>query len=245
MGDRRTGLAIGVGLVAVSALVAWLAFAENDGDRGTGLVEPARRAAEQPAGFESAPPPEPESLVLADVALPEAAPAADAASALTAPGTGRLVVHVTWASDGQPAANVGASIVEFTTFGSARVEHRGVTDAAGTTARDGLRAGKVGVFLDRANDELADVRAGETTELAVEIPSGILVRGVVVDADGRPVAGADIRLGKGNREEGHRVAHSDSDGRFALRDVREHATVGAQAEGHVPSALAVVRGEPG
>jgi protocatechuate 3,4-dioxygenase beta subunit len=244
MGDRRKGFTIGVGLVVVAALVVWLAIAEEDGDSGVKLVEAAPRAAEQPAGFESAGQPEPASLPLADVAMTEVVPAADAAAGLSAPGTGRLMLRVTWASDGQPAAQVGVSIVEFSAFGSARVEHRGVTDVTGTTARDGLRPGKVGVYLDRANGVIADVRASETTELAVAIPAATLVRGVVVDADGRSVAGADIRLGMGNLEEGHLVARADADGRFTLRDVREHAMVGAQAEGHVPSALAVVRGAP-
>ena len=171
MGDRRTGLAIGLGLVVVAALVAWLVFAEDDGDRSVPLAGSTQRAVEQPAGFESAAQPEPTSLALADAAMTEAAPAADVAIAMSSSGTGGLVVQVTWASDGQPAADVGVSIVEFTALGSARVEHRGVTDATGATARDGLRPGKVGVYLDRADGELTDVRAGETTELAVAIPA--------------------------------------------------------------------------
>jgi len=241
MSGRNQGLALGLLLVLAAGLVVWLAVAEDDGERGAPLVEPARRAAEQPAGFAADAPPEPATLALADAGLPEAGAAADAAADPTVSGTGGLVVKVTWASDGQPAVGVGVSIVEFTAFGSPRAENRSVTDAAGMTTRDGLRPGKVGVYLDRANGGLADVRAGETAELAVAIPAGVLVRGVVVDADGRAVEGADIRLGMGNREDGHLVARSDADGRFTLRDVREHATVGAQAEGHVPSALAVVR----
>ncbi len=237
------GVVVGMVLLGIAALVAWLALGEGTGSGDAGqLVRPATREPAQPASFESALQPEATTLAQVDGGLPDVGVAADAASIAPASATGRLVVKVTWEVDGQPAVEVGVSIVEFTSNGEARVEHRSVTDAAGATARDGLSPGKVGVYLDRANGGLAEVRAGETVELAVAIPPGVLVRGLVTDADGRPVAGAGIRLGMGSGEEGHLVARSGTDGRFALRDVREHATVGAEAEGHVPSALAVVRG---
>lgn len=240
------GVALGGMLVGVAALLAWLALGPGDGPEGGGaLVRPAEREAERPPGFEQEEQAEPMVLAQdpADPSVPAEGRAADVAEAGAA--TGRLVVRVTWESDGQPAAGVGVSIVEFDAAGSPRSEHRSVTDAAGTTARDGLLPGKVGAFPDRANGGLADVRAGETAELAMAIPAGVLVRGLVTAGDGWPVAGADIRLGMGNGEEGHRVARSDAGGRFTLRDVREYATVGAQAEGRVPSPLAVVRGAPG
>lgn len=58
------------------------------------------------------------------------------------------------------------------------------------------------------------------------------VSGKVVDADGRPLAGASVRI----RKSGKGVA-TDGDGRFTLRDVEEGDTVEISAVGYAPVRL--------
>ncbi|HEX5010489.1 MAG TPA: carboxypeptidase-like regulatory domain-containing protein [Planctomycetota bacterium] len=160
----------------------------------------------------------------------------DLAERLGSVPSGRLVVQVIWASDRTPAAGVGLVAICWSGPDPLFSRSEGLTDAAGRWEVSDLVPGKVTVYPDRANGASTDVRAGERAELALEIPAGIQVRGLVVDPDEHPVAGAAITLSQG-RDEAWVAAHSDAGGRFTLRDVSSQRRVGAEADGHMPSQL--------
>ncbi len=237
MGDMRKGLAIALGLAVLAALLAWLARGGRDESRAGGIVD---RAAPADGGVRELP----VATLDGDVAPAALAATTDGElaavgtpSAVAGAGTGRLVVLVTWEADGQPAADIGVTAVFFDGPDPLRNERSGLTDAAGRFEVPDARTGRVVAYLDRANGDRAEVRAGETTELRLAIPAGVLVRGLVVDGAGQAVPGASIWLGMGP-DEGHVVGRAGTDGRFELRDVWTNCSVGALAEGHVPSLLA-------
>ena len=69
--------------------------------------------------------------------------------------------------------------------------------------------------------------AGGDVEVAAALPEGGLVRGLVVDADGEPIAGLAVELHAGLGEvpasfgwPEHRT-HTDTDGEFCLRGLRQ------------------------
>jgi hypothetical protein len=235
MREGRRGAGVAIALVAIVAVIAWLLRGGDD----AGESRKAEPSVAPLAGPEALP----DFGAKAEVA-PSASQLANAETPETpapAATTGRLVVLVTWASDETPAASVGVHVVSWAEPDALFHAGDGVTDAAGRWELAELRPGDVGVYLDRANGDNATIRAGETTELRLAIPPGVLVRGLVVDSDEQAVSQAEIRLSVGGGpEEGAIVAHSDAEGRFMLRDVgnRMGALVGATKAGHVPSPVA-------
>src|SRR5262245_8437057 len=91
--------------------------------------------------------------------------------------------------DGSPAAEVEAFVYSGAAedFSDA-IEAR--TDADGICLIEGLPAGKVTVVAREVGDQT--IVAGEQAELALTIPLGFHVNGIVVDANGQPVAGAKV-----------------------------------------------------
>ena len=162
-------------------------------------------------------------------------PAETVPPATVAISTGSLRLSITW-SDGTPAAGVNASVQD---VGRSSYDPiTGITDMAGECTLDGLRAGKVWVSLDRKEFwDKADIAAGEETALAIQIPRGFDVEGVVVDANGSPVAGASVWLGEiaSGPETSFQVATSGDDGSYAIRSCQRLESIWARADGHAPS----------
>jgi RNA polymerase sigma-70 factor (ECF subfamily) len=191
-----------------------------------------REAAAQgiPAG---APRAEPASRVAAR--QPVAIESRRAAARAAAP-SGSLLVRVVWASDGMPApgVNVNLNVPEAGT-GSRLFPVEGVTGADGTVRFPVVAAGIATVFVDRGGWEKAVVEAGEETAVKVRVKQGVGVAGVVVDAAGAPVAGAEISLMEVDSGVGKVVARSDHAGKFAARDLGPGQCIVARAAGHAPS----------
>lgn len=110
---------------------------------------------------------------------------------------------------------------------SDRYPFAGTTDEAGRFELTGIPPGKATIYLfpnmDRFETELAAGRTTGPVELRL---AGIALRGRVLDADGNPVAGAQVG-----------DVRTDSEGQFASKLRPKEIVV--QAEGHVPSAHAV------
>ncbi len=70
-------------------------------------------------------------------------------------------------------------------------------------------------------------------ELAVEFLPAAEIEGVVLDADGTPVVGAEVR--SFTSEVHPRPVRTDSRGRFLMRDVAGDAALGAHAPGRAPA----------
>lgn len=75
-----------------------------------------------------------------------------------------------------------------------------------------------------------------TDNLSYELEPGLSVRGVVVDAGGRALAGASVRLeARVTTTGGSDAAATDAAGRFELLGVHPSARFTARAQGHAPS----------
>jgi RNA polymerase sigma factor (sigma-70 family) len=160
------------------------------------------------------------------------------------PTVGSLLVRATFDPDGAVAANVALEIMchaEVDPYSNLRHAH---TDASGIVRFDGLPPGYVTVSAERGGMENVKIAAGEEKDFDFRIEAGSLVRGIVVDAAKRPVAGAEIFLSKQLMFEGAIVAQSGSDGRFAIRNVSSLHYVGARHDGFVPSTLKLILGSP-
>ena len=117
-----------------------------------------------------------------------------------------------------------------------------VEDPRGRFRVEGVRAGDSELFVTapgyRAATVRAAVTAGETTRgLVVDLSRGHVVRGVVVDGDGEPVAGARVAATRGSDA----IARAERDARSGrrrgqpdpveLRDFQERMPAGALAFG--------------
>lgn len=175
------------------------------------------------------------------------APGSEAQEEPSAPitaGVGRLRLHVRW-SDGTPApgihARAEASLVESPLFHA----RRGMTDGDGALLLEELPAGPAQVTLDRDWSRRVEIVAGVEAELALTLPRGLDVEGVVVDASGAPVVGAELWLADINAFTGSFVATTGTAGRFDLRSCAAGQELGAFAPGHAPSLLTPLQGAEG
>lgn len=151
------------------------------------------------------------------------------------PTTGALQLAFRW-PDGAPAADLPFAL-ECAGDPAPRVEaFRARTDAEGNAFVEGLFAGTVRLWLD-VDDFEAEVEAGATRALEFTLSAGFTVAGTVEDAEGTPVAGAEIWCGRrGFRPPGGwRRTTSASDGSFRLRGVGDSTPVGARKRGYVAS----------
>jgi protocatechuate 3,4-dioxygenase beta subunit len=111
----------------------------------------------------------------------------------------------------------------------------GRTGAAGTCRFTGLHAGKALVQLDRKpRSDSTTLSAGQETSLALQVPRAFDVEGVVRDADGAPLAGATIWMGR-SLPPYFPVATSGHDGTFRVRSLQARVGLWARKDGHAPS----------
>src|SRR5262245_4868237 len=171
-------------------------------------------------------------------------PVTDAQRALVttadAAATGSATLRFHFA-DGAAASGVGVWFAQPGTdpdFGGRRC----VTDAEGRVALSELPAGELLVTTDRGTKTTIAVRAGVHWASTVELPPGIQLSGRVVDEVGAPVAGAGVWLCHSPLQlwDGQVVAHTESDGTFALRDVVAMSTLAAFVPGRTPSPMRAV-----
>jgi protocatechuate 3,4-dioxygenase beta subunit len=88
--------------------------------------------------------------------------------------------------------------------------------------------------------------SGAELELALEIPSGVDVEGLVTDAQGRPIGGARVWVSDfAMFNLGHLAATTDDKGAFRLRSVGPQRWITAKAKGFALSYLHEVRGHAG
>lgn len=172
---------------------------------------------------------------VAPLATRTEAPAAEMAPA-TVPlaQLGAVLLRVTW-QDGTPAADIGATF--HPSLGAAyQADAFDVrTGADGTVRIESVSPGPVEVRLDRGVSARGAVAASGCLELALRIPLGYDVDGVVLESDERPVAGAEI-LANASEIFVHVVARSDAQGRFHVRSLSEgRCYLSARAPLHAPT----------
>ena len=178
----------------------------------------------------------------------EPAPSAAPAPAAAAATDGAVRVSVRW-HDGTPAHGIWVELRAETGRDDPRNSSFARTGEDGTVHFTGIPLGTAWVQLDRfaAGGIRTQVRpGGEPASVELKVAPGFAVEGIVVDRDGRPVAGATIWAGPGGPlGAGLAAAESAGDGTFRLRDRSSPCEVGARAAGHAPSVTAMPTGAPG
>lgn len=151
-----------------------------------------------------------------------------------------LLVHAVRADRGTPVPGVTVTLRDPSPESSA-VERVGVTAEDGSVRFEALDAEVVRVTTDRYTSDTHRVESSGLTEVRIEIPGGLDVRGRILDLNGRPVEAASVWLTSfAVQREGSFVATSDANGRFALSCLRGIHSLGARASGHAPSMLHTV-----
>jgi RNA polymerase sigma-70 factor (ECF subfamily) len=232
---------VAAAVVVIAAGAAWLLVEPRDAghlpDRGSsvahqrevGVLPDDASVADRdgPAPVET-----PQRDAIAPASLVETLPTAS---------EGSLLVRVVWADDQTPAANVMAQLwrTEADPWTNAP---RLFTGVDGTARLEHLAPGKATVYLDRDVSAPVEIVAGRETQVALEIPIGVDVEGVVVNTRGEAVAQADIWMGG---PEGEFVARSAADGTFRLRALGFGERLHAQARGYAPSLQRLINARAG
>lgn len=114
---------------------------------------------------------------------------------------------------------------------------RAPTNDEGEVLVEGLTPGRVrirsGRHLSLAKN--ADIAAGGLSEVRLAVTGSIRISGIVVDAVGVPVAGADIVILDPTGAWPEVVARARTDGTFAIHPAPRHCNVSARADGFAPS----------
>jgi len=136
-----------------------------------------------------------------------------------------------WVSDGTTGKAIAGVVIEARTPNGRRNWLSPPTDDEGYYKLAGVPPGPVRVFLGRVpvpygrgvneTEQHIELQPGEVVEgLNFEVPSGIMVCGIVVDEQGRPVPGATVSLSaphpKNGEVLGYRHTDSDASGSFCF-----------------------------
>lgn len=231
---QRFALALAV--LALAALGLWMAFGHDPAEPAPGAgVSPTNASTDVGASETTA-------GAVGSGPTSERAPEAQRTEAGDdAVGSGprrcHLTVEAIWAS-GETAAGIRITLRTLSNAGS-RVAARARTEDDGTVRFENLHPGhEVLLYSDRGDYRRIELEAGEQTE-RFELKGGVAVRGVVVDAEGRPVGGATVVLQTRQTTWAgiNELATTAADGTFALEQIPEGPSLGAFARGHSPSAL--------
>lgn len=227
--------AAGVAAAAIVGFFVWRAMSESDplspvADGGDVSEAGALRA---PVAAEPSPLQE---------SLADAGPREERATLVPADGArgaerGALEVRVTGVRDQSPVIGEELHFIAWC-HASGNRAFRGFTDADGWFLLEGLLPGSVSVGTSHGAECFAEIKAGETTSIDLEIPIGFAVRGKVLDAEGLTVPGARLWLSEYfNPTEGFVLGTTRSDGAFEIDDVPDSRYLGAIADGYAPSHL--------
>src|SRR5688572_13139803 len=161
--------------------------------------------------------------------------------------SGDLLVRLFW-EDGEPASGLGVAAWPRRAGNGfvGRVER--VAGPDGSVLLDDLPAGPVTLLVDRAGPtRRAEVPPGGTAEISLTLPDRIHVRGIVVDRESNPIAGAEVWLSELNTDNigGRVIATTAADGTFGLRGVETGRYVAARARGYAPSSAKFIGGGRG
>jgi len=238
---------LSAGVVLAIALVSWYVIVPSEpaepqsvdtntaavaDSGGVGRLDPA--VGEQPARRQPADP----------VAAPAAAAAPTTSDVIDA--TASLVVHLCTVSDDAPLSGYGVALrLPEDAENIAIAPKFTMTDALGNVRFDDVEPNPYVIEVDRVGfvGQVAVV-GGESIERRFEISEAVTVEGLVVDASGQPVPGADVMM-QAERLASPRVAVTDALGRFTARHIRPMCSLLARKSGYSPSPLWVVKGESG
>jgi len=163
------------------------------------------------------------------------------------PTTGSVEVTVRFGGDA-PAPAAHAVVTYRRSGGDFRLAPRCTADATGYVRIDDLEPGRWLFYGDRdGRPARVDVEAGSTASVEIVHDPGIHLRGIVVDEDHRPIAGAriDTAMAMMVGRDPAVMAMTDETGRFEIRDTPRPSMVGARADGFLASKMQMVFAEVG
>ncbi len=164
-----------------------------------------------------------------------------------APMTGDLRVVLQYA-DGTPADDVLVLITHRGLVDRAYGELRARTDGAGIATFTELPGGAgVAEFTREPEMHRFEITPGETSDLEVTLEGGLTVKGVVVDADGVGIGGAEVYTAPLARSDRgiERATTTDAAGRFSIRAVPHAFHIAARAAGYAATPLRYSSGSRG
>ncbi|MFO0983303.1 MAG: sigma-70 family RNA polymerase sigma factor [Planctomycetota bacterium] len=241
--SAKVKAAVAASVLIVSSIVAWQLTREpsSSAPAGAGTRTDDQASVELPSLRDRAEP------ATNDAALPQRSPVAAATSEPPAaePTLGSLKVR-TLSTDKTAAGQVGVYIIPWSQPNPFFSERRMLTGADGCCVFTDLEPGHFGVYAGGNERAEVDVVAGQQAEATLEIPVGIAVDGVVVNAAREPVANADIWVSTvGNWDDGWILAATDASGKFKLTGVHSGSWLGARAPGYTPTPMLTMMGSPG
>lgn len=163
---------------------------------------------------------------------PSEVPGAAAASR-----TGAIEVAARWSDDGAPVSRLG--LAAWGPLGTATPFVREARTGTDGIARfEDLASGSWTITSAVGGRASVEVGSGSRVHALLEIPPGPSLRGVVVDAADRPIAGAQLWLSEGLGAPRPTFGEpTDAEGRFELRAIGNARLVGAFASGYLPSLM--------
>jgi RNA polymerase sigma-70 factor (ECF subfamily) len=228
-------IAVVLGIAAIAAGVAWFGIRRRP-EAQAELRAPATEAVALSAPVEEPAPPKSPPSERVQAAAPAEAPAAH-------DPYGSLEMEWTWA-DNTPAAGIGVGAASKSEPQYYDHPSFGTTDEHGRITFDHLREGTIQIYTSRdtgPKERDSAVTGGQRTSERYSIPNAEDVYGLVVDAAGLPVAGADIHISPDTEDGGSVEAKSTQAGSYFVRAVPKRMSLFATAEGRGSSQLASLR----
>ncbi len=112
------------------------------------------------------------------------------------------------------------------------------TGPDGAACAEAVLTGRFIVWSDRGIGVDCHVEAGERAEVALVLPPGADISGLVVDPEGAGVPGAEVWLAEAVGSWcASPVARTDETGQFHLRPIGLRSAIGARASGYAPTRM--------
>jgi len=222
-----------VAAVAVLAL-GWWTLLPSSGVAPTPVAADAGAVAaraELPANAEATP-----SVVAAAADSERSERSAEPTPVL--PTTGAMIVRVVRGADAIPVPDCP---VQIDSGPDPLFDHRRQrTGPDGTTTFEGLPPGRSWAQAFPGVSEFSDevrIEAGRTVTATIRLERVMNVDGIVVDAAGQPIGGAEVLVADWAGTEAVVACSTAADGTFALRSITTYCHIGARAIGFAASPL--------
>lgn len=155
-----------------------------------------------------------------------------------------LGIRVLWDEGGTPAPDVGLILRPEADPRGARAVQLVYSDEAGLVRVAPILPGTVRIEVDRGGEVTTEVRARAENEVRIVLVGGIDVEGVVSDASGAPLAGAEVLVVAPEHDwlAARTVARTGANGAYRVRAVQPALALSARADGFAPALLRPLHG---